>query len=73
MGRKGYGCSNYRSGCSFVIWKDSFGRSLSDTQVKALAEKGKTAKLKLVLADGSPVDGRIVLRNPSTGELSAEY
>ncbi|MDF2835419.1 MAG: topoisomerase [Paenibacillus sp.] len=73
MGRKGYGCSNYRSGCSFVIWKDSYGRSLTDTQVKALAEKGKTAKLKLVLADGSAVEGRIVVRDPSTGELSAEY
>ncbi|MHA6484046.1 type IA DNA topoisomerase [Paenibacillus sp. strain BS8-2] len=73
MGRKGYGCSNYRSGCSFVIWKESYGRSLTDTQVKALAEKGKTAKLKLVLADGSSVEGRIVVRNSSTGELSTEY
>ncbi|MDQ6418062.1 DNA topoisomerase 3 [Paenibacillus sp. LHD-117] len=73
MGRKGYGCSHYRSGCSFVIWKESFGRSLTDSQVKTLAEKGKTAKLKLVLEDGSSVDGRIVVRNPATGELAADY
>lgn len=72
MGRKGYGCSNYRSGCGFVIWKESFGRSLTDTQVKALAEKGKTAKMKLTLADGRTIEGRIVVRNPATGELAAE-
>ncbi len=72
MGRKGYGCSRYREGCTFVIWKDSFGRSLTDAQVKALAEKGRTAKLKLKLADGSEVEGKLVLRNAQTGELAVE-
>ncbi|MEK3881300.1 DNA topoisomerase 3 [Paenibacillus sp. PL2-23] len=72
MGRKGYGCSNYRSGCKFVIWKESFGRSLTDAQIKALVEKGKTAKLKLVLADGSPSEGRIVLRSAETGDIGVE-
>lgn len=72
MGRKGYGCSNYRSGCKFVIWKESFGRSLTDSQVKALVEKGKTAKLKLVMNDGRQTEGRLVLRNVETGELAVE-
>lgn len=72
MGRKGYGCSNYRSGCKFVIWKESFGRSLTDSQIKALVEKGKTAKLKLVRADGMATEGRIVVRNAETGELALE-
>jgi len=72
MGRKGYGCSHYKEGCKFVIWKESFGRSLTDTQVQSLVNKGKTAKLKLVLADGTPVDGRIVLKDPATGELGTE-
>ncbi|NEW06569.1 DNA topoisomerase III [Paenibacillus sp. SYP-B3998] len=72
MGRKGYGCSHYREGCKFVIWKESFGRSLTDTQVQALVQKGKTAKLKLVLADGTAVDGRIVLRDLQSGELGVE-
>jgi DNA topoisomerase-3 len=72
MGRKGYGCSNYRSGCKFVIWKESFGRNLTEAQVKALAEKGKTAKLKLVLDDGSSIEGRIVVRNAANGELAVE-
>jgi DNA topoisomerase-3 len=72
MGRKGYGCSHYREGCKFVIWKESFGRSLTDTQIKALAEKGRTAKLKLTLADGAVMDGKLVLRNSETGELAVE-
>lgn len=72
MGRKGYGCSHYKEGCKFVIWKQSFGRSLTDSQVRALVEKGKTAKLKLELEDGTPGEGRIVIRNTDTGELAIE-
>ncbi|KRE25098.1 type IA DNA topoisomerase [Paenibacillus sp. Soil522] len=72
MGRKGYGCSHYKEGCKFVIWKQSFGRSLTDSQVKALVEKGKTAKLKLELEDGTPGEGKIVIKNVDTGELAIE-
>ncbi|MBD2869782.1 type IA DNA topoisomerase [Paenibacillus arenilitoris] len=72
MGRKGYGCSHYKEGCKFVIWKDSFGRSLTNTQVKALVEKGKTAKLKLRLEDGTETEGKLVLRNIDNGELGIE-
>lgn len=72
MGRKGYGCSNYAQGCHFVIWKENHGRKLTDAQVKALIEKGKTGKMKLVLADGSNTEGRLVLKNLETGELGIE-
>ncbi|MNR58351.1 hypothetical protein D3C85_1793260 [compost metagenome] len=72
MGRKGYGCSHYKEGCSFVIWKESFGRSLTETQVQALVQKGKTSKLKLVLADGTETDGKIVLKDVATGALGTE-
>ncbi|WP_438431356.1 DNA topoisomerase 3 [Gorillibacterium sp. sgz500922] len=68
MGRRGYGCSRYKEGCGFVIWKDSFGKSLSDSMVRQLAEKGRTGKLKFSDADGS-FDGRLVLRDPATGAL----
>ena len=73
MGRKGYGCSNFRSGCGFVIWKENLGRTLTDAMVKSLAEKGKTGKLKFGGKDGEePFEARIVLVNPSTGELALE-
>ncbi|MHA0855249.1 type IA DNA topoisomerase [Paenibacillus sp. CMAA1364] len=72
MGKKGYGCSHYKEGCKFVIWKESFGRTLSDTQVKALVEKGKTAKLKITLEDGTPSEGRLLIKNVESGELMIE-
>ncbi|KUP23639.1 type IA DNA topoisomerase [Paenibacillus sp. DMB5] len=72
MGRKGYGCSHYKEGCKFVIWKETHGRTLTDTQVKALIEKGKTGKLKLAAEDGSPLEGKLVLANTDTGQLSVE-
>ncbi|RUS48834.1 type IA DNA topoisomerase [Cohnella sp. AR92] len=72
MGRKGYGCSHYKSGCSFVIWKENQGRTLTDAMVRSLIEKGKTSKLKFKDASGESYDARIVLSNPSTGELTVE-
>jgi DNA topoisomerase-3 len=72
MGRKGYGCSEYRAGCSFVIWKISFDRELSDAMIRSLIEKGKTSKLKFKNGDGADFEGRLLLNNPTTGELKLE-
>lgn len=72
MGRKGYGCSHYKEGCGFVIWKENHGRTLTDTQVKALIEKGRTGKLKLTGEDGAPLEGKLVLQNMDTGQLAVE-
>lgn len=69
LGKKGYGCSHYKSGCGFVIWKESCGRTLTDTQVKALLTKGETAKLKIKNEDGSTTDGRIVMIDKNTGKI----
>lgn len=72
MGRKGYGCSHYAEGCKFVIWKENYGRMLTDAQVKALIEKGKTGKMKLTLAEGSAVEARLIVKSVETGELTIE-
>ncbi|RAV12697.1 topoisomerase C-terminal repeat-containing protein, partial [Paenibacillus contaminans] len=72
MGRRGYGCSHYKSGCSFVIWKTSFGKTLTDATVRTLIEKGKTSKLKLNDANGNETSARIVLKDPATGALELE-
>ncbi|TJY40744.1 DNA topoisomerase III [Cohnella pontilimi] len=72
MGRKGYGCSEYKAGCKFVIWKNSFGRDLTDAMIRSLIDKGKTAKLKLQDEAGNPVEGRVLLKDPATGELTWE-
>lgn len=73
MGNKGYGCSHYKQGCTFVIWRDNHGRKISDTQVKALISKGLTAKLKFKQPDGTTKDGRFILTDTQTGKISVEY
>jgi DNA topoisomerase-3 len=72
MGKKGYGCSNYKTGCGFVIWKASFGKTLTDAQVKALLTKGATGKLKLTDEDGETYEGKLFLADPATGKLSVQ-
>ncbi|MBB6672366.1 type IA DNA topoisomerase [Cohnella nanjingensis] len=72
MGRKGYGCSHYKTGCKFVIWKDSFGKSLTDAMVSSLIEKGQTGKLKFKDEHGASFDGRLTLADPATGALKLE-
>lgn len=59
---KGYGCSNWKSGCSFVIWKTVSGKKLTQAQVKALLEKGKTGLIKgFTSKAGKPFDAYLVL------------
>lgn len=53
-GKKGFGCSNWRSGCKFVIWKE-------DEFIKSLNKKITKTMVKKLLKDGSAEldDGRI--------------
>ena len=44
-GRLGYGCSNYKNGCKFVIWKHICKRTISVSHAKALLSSGKTGKI----------------------------
>lgn len=45
-GEKGFGCSNWKNGCKFTVWKDdryinSFGKKVSVEMVKLLLQNGK--------------------------------
>ncbi|MEQ8173965.1 MAG: DNA topoisomerase 3 [Syntrophomonadaceae bacterium] len=44
--QKGYGCSGWKDGCKFVIWKVVAGMKISEYQAKKLLREGKTAVLK---------------------------
>jgi len=43
---KAYGCSRYREGCKFVIWKVVAGKRLTERQVRTLLRGGATERLK---------------------------
>ncbi len=69
-GRKGYGCSHYKQGCGFVVWKEYAGKQITGTMLKSLLTKGQTQLLSFKRKDGSTVKARIVLNEPGTGQLS---
>ncbi|MUT67367.1 type IA DNA topoisomerase [Paenibacillus sp. NEAU-GSW1] len=68
-GKRGYGCSAFREGCKFVIWKEQQGKTISLTMVKALLEKGSTNVLSFKQADGSSVKGKLMLTDRETGTI----
>ncbi|MDK8180354.1 type IA DNA topoisomerase [Paenibacillus sp. UMB4589-SE434] len=72
-GRKGYGCTHFKQGCSFVIWKKqkASGKTISETMLLDLLTKGRTQLLSFTNG-GSKFKGRLLLSNPVNGDLSIE-
>jgi DNA topoisomerase III len=73
MGRKGYGCSHYKAGCSYVIWKDLNGVILEDSHISTLLERGQTNLIPLQMADGSTIMGRLTLMDRQAGTIEVEH
>ncbi|WP_153979010.1 type IA DNA topoisomerase [Paenibacillus xylanilyticus] len=71
-GKKGYGCTRFKEGCGFVIWKEYVGKKITSTMLKSLIEKGSTQVLSFKRKDGSTVKAKIILQDLSSGKLSAE-
>ena len=46
FGEKAAGCTGFRTGCNFVVWRTMSEKKLSDNQIKTLIEKGKTPVIK---------------------------
>ncbi|MFY7950878.1 MAG: topoisomerase C-terminal repeat-containing protein, partial [Armatimonadaceae bacterium] len=63
-GERGYGCSGWRDGCKFVIWKTIAGKKVNVTTAKALLKKGVSPVLKgFKSKSGSTFDARLKLDN----------
>ncbi|MDA8333938.1 MAG: DNA topoisomerase 3 [Peptococcaceae bacterium] len=45
-GKNGWGCSGYKDGCKFIVWKEIAGKKLTVAQVKELIAKGRTGVIK---------------------------
>lgn len=69
---KAFGCSRYRDGCGFTIWKTVAGLTLTEAQVRQLIERGQT----------DPIDGfqskagkpfRAALRLDEAGKVSMDF
>ncbi len=60
-GKRGWGCSRWREGCSFVVWFESAGKRLTDAQLRDLVTKGLTRKAAWRPLGGQETPGRLVL------------
>ncbi len=72
-GKKGYGCSNWKNGCKFVIWKTQYGKRLSIKNIEDLILKGKTSFLKFRSKNNKRYEARLVLNDPISGATSLEF
>lgn len=43
---KGAGCSLWQEGCNFTVWRQCFGKKLTDGQIKELVQKKRTRVMK---------------------------
>lgn len=66
-GSKGYGCSGYKEGCDFVIWKTMCGKSIPEMVAKQLLMKGRTSKIKgFKSKNGKAFEAALVLKADKT-------
>src|SRR5262249_34922078 len=57
---RSYGCSGWRAGCKFAIWKTVAGKKLSARTAQALLRKGRSPLLKgFTSKAGKRVDARL--------------
>ncbi|WP_054955828.1 type IA DNA topoisomerase [Paenibacillus dakarensis] len=71
-GRKGYGCTHFKTGCKFVIWKEFAGKNISQAMLKSLLTGGRTQLLTFKEKNGNSFKARIVLNQAGSGQLTVE-
>jgi DNA topoisomerase-3 len=60
--KKSYGCSAWKGGCKFAIWKTVSGKRVSESQARQLLIKGRTGRLKGFKSKaGKPYSATLVL------------
>jgi DNA topoisomerase-3 len=68
---KAYGCSNWKQGCRFTLWKIIAKKKISQKILKELLQKGRTSLLKGFKSKaGKSFEARLVLLN---GEVKFEF
>jgi DNA topoisomerase-3 len=60
-GKTAFGCSDYKTGCTFKVLFEQFGKVLTDKQIYALIKKGKSPKIKGFSINGKSVDSILIL------------
>ena len=58
-GKTAYGCSEYKTGCSFRLPFEFMGKKISENQLGRLMKLGSTVNLKGFLQNGKKVNGKL--------------
>ena len=58
-GKSAYGCSEYKTGCDFVLPYTFYGKKISESQYLRLVQKGSTVNIKGFKSDEDIVEGLI--------------
>ncbi|KAF1080024.1 MAG: DNA topoisomerase III [Candidatus Rifleibacterium amylolyticum] len=67
-GSRGYGCNRFKEGCNYVVWKEFFGKKLTQSAIDLLIQGRTTRLIKgFKLEDGRVVDGRLGMKEDRTG------
>ena len=59
-GRTAYGCSEYKSGCTFKVLFEQHGKVLTEKQLHDLVQTGKSAKIKGLTIAGQIMDAGLM-------------
>lgn len=67
-GGRGFGCNRFKEGCHYVVWKEFYGKKLTQAAIDLLIQ-GKTTRLikGFTLEDGSVVAGRLGMNQDRSG------
>lgn len=67
-GNRGFGCNRFKEGCNYVVWKEFYGKKLSQAAIDALVAGKPTRSIKgFVLEDGRTVSGRLQMKQDRSG------
>jgi len=60
-GRQGYGCSQWKAGCKFVLWKQVYGLTLTRDMACQLLQSGRTLNAYAIKVDDTVFNAQLTL------------
>lgn len=70
QGKKGYGCSDWKKGCDFVLWKNSYGMEIDLDLAMEIIQSARSIKSYPLNIDGETIFGHLIISED--GKLSYE-
>ena len=67
-GKRGFGCDRFREGCNYVVWREFYGKKITQAAVDALIAGRPTRLIKgFVTESGEKVSGKLRMREDGKG------